>query len=319
MTSLRYLLALTALPLTAAIFPEQIGDAARGKVAAVQPPDAELYREYGFQAAERAEFSAPTGPFSITGWQMRDSTSGLALFQSRRPEAATKSDISELAVRTSKGAVAAYGNFVFEYEGLTPTKDQFNALLVQLKQVERSPLPTLPTHLPAEGLVPNSERYILGPVSLSRFSPQISPSLAAFHLSAEGQMAKYPGGMTLTIFEYPTPNMAREQQDAFLKLPGALPKRAGPLVAVVTPPADADAAERVLAQVIWDPKLTRQSVGPGPAQGIANIVLTGFLLAGVLIAASLFAGLGLGGVKAFLKRRGWYTEQDAITVLRFKE
>ena len=113
--------------------------------------------------------------------------------------------------------------------------------------------------------------------------------------------------------------MAREQQDAFLKLPGALPKRAGPLVAVVTPPADADAAERVLAQVIWDPKLTRQALGPGPAQGIANIVLTGFLFAGVLIAASLFAGLGLGGVKAFLKRRGWYTQQDAITVLRIKE
>lgn len=305
--------------LTAAIFPEQIGDFVRGKVTDLKAPDAELYAEYGFQAAEQAEFSGPAGKFSIAGWQVRDSTGAMALFQLRRPDGATKSDVAGLAVNTPKGAVVGYGNFVFEYSGLTPTKDQVEELLVQLKQVERSPLPTLTSHLPAEGLVANSERYILGPVSLSRFVPQIPPSLAAFHLSAEGQFAKYEGGLTLTIFEYPTPNMAREQQDAFLKLPGALPKRAGPLVAVVTPPADADAAERVLAKVVWDPKLTREVVGLAPAQGIANIVLTGFLLAGVLFAASLFAGFGLGGVKRYLKKRGWYKEQDAITVLRLRE
>jgi hypothetical protein len=318
MTSLRIVL-LASLPLSAAIFPEQIGDATRGKVVEVEAPDAELYSEYRFQAAEQAEFSGPAGSFTITGWQLHDSTGALAVFQMRRPADATESDIAVLAVKTPKGAMAGYGNYVFEYSGITPTKDQLDALLIQLKQVERSALPPLTAHLPAEGLVPNSERYILGPVSLSRFVPQISPSLAAFHLAAEGQMAKYADGMTLTIFEYPTPNMARERQDAFLKLPGALSKRAGPLVAVVTPPADADAAERVLAKVLWEPQLTRQAVGPGAAQGIANIVLTGFLLAGVLFAASLFAGFGLGGFKAFFKKRGWYKEHDAITVLRIKE
>ena len=319
MKLLHALILVAALPLGAAIFPEQIGDFERGKVSELKAPDAELYTEYGFQAAEHAEFAGPSGKFTIDGWQVHDSTGGLALFQLRRPADATKSDIATLAVKTSKGATVGYGNYVFEYSGLTPTKDQLEALLIQLKQVERSPLPTLTGHLPAEGLVANSERYILGPVSLSRFVPQISPSLAAFHLSAEGQMAKYAGDMTLTVFEYPTPNMARERQDAFLKLPGTLSKRAGPLVAVVTPPSDADAAERVLAKVIWDPKLTRQAIGTPPAQGIANIVLTGFLLAGVLIAASLFAGFGLGGIKAFLKRRGWSKEQDALTVLRVRE
>jgi hypothetical protein len=319
MIRFRALLLLSALPLSAAIFPEQIGDFTRGKVTELKAPDADLYAEYGFQAAEHAEFSGPTGKFTIDGWRVHDSTGAFALFQLRRPADATKLDFTAVGVKTPKGATVAYGNFVFEYTGLVPTKDQLDALLVQLKQVERSALPTLTRHLPAEGLIPNSERYILGPVSLSRFVPQISPSLAAFHLSAEGQMARYAGGMTLTIFEYPTPNMARERQDAFLKLPGAVSKRAGPLVAIITPPADPDAAERVLAKVAWDPQMTTQAVGRGPAQGIANIVLTGFLLAGVLIAASLFAGFGLGGFKAVLKRRGWYKEHDAITVLRIKE
>lgn len=319
MQLLRALALLSVVPLSAAILPDQIGDFSRGKVTELKAPDAELYAEYGFQTAEHAEFEGPAGKFTIDGWRVHDSTGGLALFQLRRPADATKFDITALGVKTSKGAIVAYGNFVFEYSGLTPTKDQLEALLVQLKQVERSPLPTLTGHLPAEGLVPNSERYILGPVSLSRFVPQISPSLAAFHLAAEGQYARYAGDMALTIFEYPTPNMGRERQDAFLKLPGAISKRAGPLVAVVTPPADADAAERVLAKMIWDPQLTNQAIGRGPVQGMANIVLTGFLLAGVLIAASLFAGFGLGGLKAMLKRRGWYKEQDAITVLRFKD
>ncbi|MEO5925994.1 MAG: DUF6599 family protein [Bryobacteraceae bacterium] len=319
MQLLRGLAFLSVLPLSAAIFPEQISDFERGKVTELKAPDAELYDEYGFQGAEQAEFAGPSGKFTVDGWRFRDSTGAMAAFQLRRPPDATRYDIAPLGVKTSKGAIFGYGSFVFEFTGLTPTKDQLELLLVQLKQVERSPLPTLPTHLPTEGLVPNSERYILGPVSLSRFAPQISPSLAAFHLSAEGQLARYTGDMVLTIFEYPTPNMGRERQEAFLKLPGALPKRSGPLVAVVLPPADPDAAERVLAKVFWDPKLTNQNIGQAPAQGIANIVLTGFLLAGVLIAASLFAGFGLGGFKAILKRRGWYKEHDAITVLRIKE
>jgi len=312
------LILVATLPLSAAIFPEYIGDVVRGKVTPLKAPDVELYQELGFQEGEQVEYSGPTSKFTIDGWKVRDSTGGLALFQMLRPKDAVKSDIATLAVKTANGVIVGYGNFVLEYKGFTPTKDLLDALLIQLRQVERSPLPTLTGHLP-EGFVPNSERYILGPVALSRFVPKVAPSLAAFHLAAEGQMAKYPGEMTVTIFEYPTPNMARERQDAFLKLPGAISKRAGTLVAVVTPPLDYDAAERVLAKVIWDPKLTRQVVGQAPAQGIANIVLTGFLLAGVLIAASLFAGFGLGGFKAILKRRGWYKENDAITVLRIRE
>jgi hypothetical protein len=221
-------------------------------------------------------------------------------------------------VKTPNGAMLAYGNFVFEYSGHTPTKDEVDGLLVQLKQVERSPLPTLINYLPKDNKVPNSQRYILGPVSLARFAPAISPSLAAFHLSAEGQMARYQtpkGEIGMTILSYPTPNMARERQDAFLKV-GMTAKRSGPLVAVVSPDADPDAAQIVLAKVQYEANLTRQVVGPAPAQGLANIVLTGFLLAGVVFAASLLAGLWLGGFSAVMKKFGWYHPKDAVTVLR---
>ncbi len=320
---LRALLFFVSLPLCAAIFPEKLAlgtpdEATRGEVTAVKPPDPELYQEFGFQEAERAAYSSAKGKFTITGWKVRDSTGALALYEDRLPADATPAKLAQLSVKTPNGAMLAYGNFVFEYSGLTPTRDQVDGLLVLLKQVERSPLPTLIGYLPKDGMVPNSERYILGPVSLERFAPKITPSLAAFHLSAEGQLARYQtpkGEVTMVIFNYPTPNMARERQDAFLKA-GLTAKRSGPLVAAVVPPADADAAETVLAKVQYEASLTRQTVGTPPAQGLANIVLTGFLLSGVVVAASLLAGLWLGGFSAVLKKFGWYKPKDAVTVLR---
>ena len=92
------------------------------------------------------------------------------------------------------------------------------------------------------GLIPNSERYILGPVSLARFEPRIAPSLAAFHLGTEAQLGRYrtpKGDLTLAIFSYPTPNIARERQEEFPKVPGTIAKRSGPLVGVVVQPPDA--------------------------------------------------------------------------------
>lgn len=323
---LRALLLLTAVPaasLLGAIFPETIGrgtpdESTRGTVTQVKAPDAELYAEFGFQEAEQAAYTSAKGNFTITGWKVRDSTGALALFESRRPTDATPAQLAQISIKTPNGAMLAYGNFVFEYAGHTPARDEVDNLLVLLKQVERSPLPTLINYLPKESMVPNSQRYILGPVSLSRFAPAISPSLAAFHLSAEGETARYQtpkGEVTMTVLDYPTPNMARDRQDAFLKA-GMTAKRSGPLVAVVTPPADPDAAELVLAKVQYQANLTRQVVGPAPAQGLANIVLTGFLLSGVVVAASILAGLWLGGSNALLKKFGLYKPKDAVTVLR---
>jgi hypothetical protein len=316
-------LLLAALPLissmSAAIFPEKIAQFTRGTVTALKAPDRELYEELGFTEGEKAEYSGPTGKFSIAGWKVRDSTCALALFQMLRPADAGPSDLAKLAARTGNGVITAYGNFVLEYAGFTPNGDQLDELLVQLKNVERSALPTLIQFLPDQDLIPNSERYILGPVTLQRFAPQIPPSLAAFHLAAEAQQGRYrtpKGEITMTIFSYPAPNMARERHTAFLEVPGVVAKRSGSLVAVVYPPADPDQTQVVLGRVNYEFQVTRQRVGAAPAQGMANIVLTAFLLVGVLFASSLLAGIWLGGFKALFRRFGWYKETEQMTVLR---
>src|SRR6185503_19513078 len=110
------------------------------------------------------------------------------------------------------GLTLVYGNYVFEFGGTIPGTAELNQIYAHLPRWNNSPLPALPGFLPADGLIPNSERYILGPVSLQRFEPRIFPSTAGFHLGAEAELAKYKdpkGNITLLIFSYPTPTMAR--------------------------------------------------------------------------------------------------------------
>ena len=101
----------------------------------------------------------------------------------------------------------------------------------KLSNVEKAPLPTLPDYLPSGDLVPNSERYVLGPEALARFAPGIPPSVAAFHYGVEASLADFraPGGdMRLVLFYYPTPQIAIQQYDLFAKLPGSWPSAAVP-------------------------------------------------------------------------------------------
>lgn len=304
----------------AAILPEQIGEFLCAQPSTPAPPDAALYSEFGFQASEQVTCSAANRKFTVQAWRTRDSTGALALFQARRPSGATPSDVAKLAAQTAPDAILiATGNYVLQFTGRIPTAEEIETLSARLPQMEHSPLPTLADFLPSGELIPNSQRYILGPVSLQRFEPRISPSLAAFSLGAEAQMGRYrtpSGDLAMVMFNYPTPNMARERQAEFLKQPGVLAKRDGPLVAVVVQSPDADAAERILARVQYKAAISWNQMPAKKGTDMGNLIVTGFILAAVVVGASLLAGLWLGGFRVLLRKLGWRQEHPAITVLR---
>jgi|SRR5579872_3637544 len=312
------------LPLGAAILPDQIGDFARGAVNSVAAQDAALYQEFGFISAEQAEYASPgknhAKHFTATAWRLRDSTGALALFEARRPDNATPAKLSALSAKTPEGAIFAYGNYVFQVSGEVPEQKDLEMLFSQLPQLDNAPLPALAANLPQEGLIPNSERYILGPVSLARFEPRIAPSLAAFHLGTEGQLGRYrspKGDLTLAIFSYPTPNIARERDQEFGKLPGTVAKRSGPLVGVIVQPPDPDAAEGVLAGVQYAGNLTLNEKVP-VNQGLLGykLFLNIFVLTGVLVALSIVAGIGFGGFRILRRKLGKPGHDDPFQLLR---
>jgi hypothetical protein len=318
------LILLTAGLCQGGIFPDTIGDFQKSAPKTVSIRDQTLDEEYGFEATEQAAFAGQdkslAKKFIATAWRFRDSTGAMAFFQQRRPSGASPAKLTQLSVATSDGVILAYGNYVFQFTGAVPPAAELSTLYTQLPRLEQSPLPALIGFLPSEGLIPNSERYVLGPVSLKLFEPRIAPSVAAFHLGSEGQLGKYQttkGPMTLAIFNYPTPNIARERADDFQKLPGAVAKRTGPLVAVIIQPPDADAAERVLSQVRYEANLIWNEKVPGnPGKQISSLFLNVVLLAGIVGVLGLMAGAGLGAFRIGLRKLGLKSaDADAMTTL----
>jgi hypothetical protein len=315
---LLFLLLATA-PLRGAMFPDQLGAFKKGPPKTVSVADLDLYDEYGIQATEEADYASPDKKFIATAWRFHDSTGAMAMFQARRPSGAKPSKMAKLAVTTSDGEIFTYGNYLLQLTGSLPGQAELTQLYNALPLLEQSPLPLLMEELPDEGLIPNSERYILGPVSLKHFESRIAPSIAAFHLGAEAQSGQYQtpkGKLTLVIFNYPTPGIARERYEEFAKIPGAVAKRAGPMVAVTIEPPDADAAERVLAQVRYAANVTLNETPPVNAKQVGGMLMSIVALSGLILCLCLVAGVGFGAFRVVLRKLGWNQEEhEAMIVL----
>jgi len=321
----------------AAIFPDQIGWFKKGPLKTVAVPDLPLYDEYGLDATEQADYTSGEKHFSATAWRMRDSTGAMALFESRRPPGAipatpgllapipeSKSALAaRLAVRTSDGVIFVYGNYVFRLTGDFPPAESLQPVYLGLAKLENSPLPVLMTYLPVDGLIPNSERYILGPVSLDRFDPKISPSVAAFHLGTEAQLGTYrtpKGTLTMAIFDYPTPGIARERYQEFEKIPGAVARRVGDLVAVTVAPPDADEAERILSRVRYDTNITlNEKVPVNDVKQKVSFILEVFVFSGIMILGCLVAGIAFGGYRTLRRKFRRGDDPESLTTLHLTE
>src|SRR5580658_6961862 len=313
------LLLFVPLAAQAAIFPDHIGTFDKSAPTSLSMPDRPLLDEFGLEATEQAEYKSDSKHFTATAWRFRDSTGALSFFEAHRPSGATPAPVSKLATSTSDGTIFAYGNYVFQFAGAVPPAADLLPVYAQLPKFEQSPLPALMSFLPSAGVIPNSERYILGPVGLERFEPRIAPSVAAFHLGAEGHPAKYKspkGPLSLAIFNYPTPSVARERLIEFQKIPGAMVKRAGPLVAVTIDPPDLDSAERLLAQVKYETNLTWSTKVPvNEVKGFARTLLNIFVLAGIILGMCLVAGIAFGGYKVLARKMGRRVDPDAMITL----
>jgi hypothetical protein len=322
--SLKVAVTLAILPLLtgavqAAIFPDHLGTYERSAPKTIAVPDKELYDEYGLEATESADYTSPDKkPISATAWKLHDSTGALALFDSRRPPGATPSDFAQLAVHTSDGTIFVFGNYVFQFTGGMFDQPTLNQLYTQLARVDNAPLPALSNFLPPEGLVANSERYILGPVGLQRAEPGIPPSVAGFRMGAEAQFAQYQtpkGLLKLIIFDYPTPSMAREQAVEFQKIPGAVVKRTGPLVVATLNPPDPDVAERILSKINYQANVTLNEPTPqSQAKGLARMILNIFVLAGIVLGMCVVGGLGFAGYR-IMSRKMWRKEETVEMIV----
>lgn len=305
----------------AGIWPDQLGSAKRISTKPATQSEQKLWSEYGLQESEQAQYESGPAKFTATAYRLQDSTAALGAFEWLRPKDANQSQLGKLAVETTADTLLAHGNYLLFFQGYKPKLAELEPLIQYLPKLDQAPLPALQANLPSAGLVPNSERYIVGPVGLEAFYPGIPAGVAGFHLGSEAQIGTFRqsgGEMKLAIFSYPTPNIARDRLAEMQKLPGAVAKRSGPLVAVILSPPNADDAERLLSQVRYQASISWSQYVPSRRDNIGDLVINAFILIGVLLCFSTVAGLAFGGFR-LLMRRSRKEEPDAMTVLHLHD
>lgn len=286
--------------LHAAIWPERLGRYTRKstEVVNLSAQKLALWNEYGLQTVETADY----GPFKATAAQFKDSTGAYAASLEKRSW--------------------QLGNYVITCSGNCP-KDLLQ-LAESLPHVSPGPLPALRAYLPDKNIIQGSERYILGPIGLQAFASGIPAGLVAFQFGTEGEVARYrtaKGEETLAIFSYPAPQMARQQAAEFQKIPGAVVKRSGPLLAVVLSPKDAQAAERLLDQLSWRASVSlneRPPIAIRP-QSVAKMILAILKLSGIILAFCIFSGLAFGMSRILLQKFGTSGAQGPMIVLNLRD
>jgi len=317
---MKFLLTAILLPslAPAGILPDAIGAFQRGASSKPAISDKAVWTEFGLKGSETAVYRNGTAKFTVTAWQLQDTTDSLAAFDWQRPTAATPSTAAKLAVETPDSLLLVHGNYLLSFAGYKPSKEELDSLTGSLRNVDLTVLPVLPGYLPSDGLVPNSERYILGPVSLQTFAPGIPPSVAAFHLGAEAQLGVFhnsKGDAPMVIFNYPTPQAAMQRIPEFQKLAGVVAKRSGPMVALVLSPPDPDYAEKLLSQVRYQAQVTLDEYVPSRRDNIGDLVINAFVLIGILLVFSVASGFALGGFRALRRHTRHGEEPDAMITL----
>ena len=320
---MRFLLSAILLPTlaAAAILPDAIGPFQRGQTSKPALSDQPIWTEYALKAWETAAYQNGAQKFTATVWQLTDTTGSMAAFQWQRPSSATPSTAAKQAAETPGNLLLVHGNYLLSFVGYKPSKEELDALTGSLKNVDVTVLPVLSSYLPSDGLVPNSERYIVGPDTLQKFAPGISPSIAAFHFGSEAQMGVFhnqKGDAPLLIFNYPTPQIAMQRIVEFQKINGAMAKRSGPMVAVVLAPPDPDYAERLLSQIRYQAQITADEYVPTRKDNIGDLVINAFVLIGILLAFAVVSGFALGGFRALRRRSRHGEEPDAMITLHLE-
>ncbi|MCU0228401.1 MAG: hypothetical protein MUF01_12250 [Bryobacterales bacterium] len=308
------LLLVLATTSLAAIWTDRLGDFERSSAEPFTLKNATLAEEYGFEQGESAAYKAGGRTFRARAYQMADTTGAVAMYQYLLPEGAQQAEYERQAIAESFDMSASqwdstvlvqFLNYVMVFEGDRPTWEVLKAFLGYAPKLGSSTRPPLTSYLPSNLLVNGSQRYILGPESLSLFLPEVPSGIAAFSLGAEAQVARYrdqQSTLKLAIVSYPTPQMARKKLEEYQELPSLLAKREGSMIVACTNVEDRDLAERVLSQVRYRAAVTVNQTTKSEAQVLRDLIINIIILAAVLCGLALLAGTMFGGLR-FLRRR----------------
>ncbi len=295
------------------------------------PSNAQVLVEDGFRDFASGLYKNDINTVTVRAMRFADATGAYAAYTFYRIPGMAPEDIG-------KGG-AANGDRVLFWNGATVVDAKFDHLTAMsaaaLRELaDKLPMiggsagvpPSLPGFLPRTNLEKTHTRYSLGPQGYERSGGVLPTALVDFSKSPEllsGDFNLRSGQGTLTIIEYPTPQIAAERERAiaaYLKA-GNQPqqpftealqnsntqalatRRSGLLVAITSGGFDAADARRLLEKVNYEASVTWNN----PAGYVPETTKAARLLVGVvtfcLIAcgATFLLGIFLGGGRALYR------------------
>ena len=295
------------------------------------PNDQALWREYGLKSTKQVQ----QGKLNITTYELKDPTGALAAWEWLRSPAGRPCDLTPFCTADEGRTIISDDNYVIVFDGARPTKAQADGALSALPDKHATSLPAILTFLPRHGLVPDSARYVLGPVSLAAFAPELASGKPGFNEGAEAQIGEYfievfgsrksaasskigknEQPVRLALFYYPAPEMARLHMAGFKSIPGTHVRRSDVLVAVVYGNATDQEADTLLSRVQYEAKIVWNDVPPpSPIKPLYQLLWNIIYLSCVLGALCLLAGLMYAGMRIYRRRYGTLESDESMTTL----
>ncbi len=285
--------------------------------------------EYGFTDGASATYTRSGVTLELRVLRFDDVTGTYGAYSFYRQNGWPKEQIGTGAASNKNQVVFWQGNFFVDahFSQIEPTSaTSLRELAAHLPAITGSKAiaPPVLANLPQRSIEGQSTHYALGPAGYA--NGVLPAALVGFDRGAEVVTANYKlvsGPATLTLIDYPTPQMATAQETlirAYIK-GGDQPqspwtdalknsdkaslevRRSGPLVAVVSGDAVPDESHRLLETVHFDAALV--SI-PQPTD--SEISKTAQLLTGIAVLvcvgglASVLLGLFLGGGRALWRK-----------------
>ncbi len=280
--------------------------------------ESKLLAEYGLQATSDRQYSNGKDKLTIEAFEMKYASGAYGLWTFHRGTlAATQQEIFN-------------GRFLFRFSSLDQSLTETVAAQMQTDLSSTMEPPLLPTYLPEQSKIANTEKYLVGPEAIARI-PAISDlkDIIDFTGGTHATVADYNNGsgkMSIVLIEFQSPQFAVDglakiqahfnslSQDEQNK---RILRRVGNYAVEAVNVSDPKTAEEVLKQVKymvrvhWEGKNASDipiPFRPPDPTALREIIQTGqFLVAtfywiGILLVGAVLSGIFIGGTVFYWRR-----------------
>src|SRR6202790_4975154 len=139
-------------------------------------PDTAAFRAYIVKSVEEKSYMQGAQASSVTLYRLRDPSSAYGAYTFLRNDALSAADLGSYASASHDRALIVVGEMLLDVSVPAKQARPSDSDLKQLadlldKKADHTPYPFIGKHLPEKGRVRDSERYVIGPLSLAHFGP----------------------------------------------------------------------------------------------------------------------------------------------------